>query len=41
MNFFKEFGQMNPAILNKYVYPEQREKEQAAYNTWYTKRETE
>ena len=41
MNFFKEFGQMNPAILNKYVFPEQREKEQAAYNTWYTKRETE
>ena len=41
MNFFKEFGQMNPAILNKYVYPEQREKEQAAYNSWYTKRETE
>ena len=37
-NFYKQFAGINPAIINKYVFPEQRNSEKAAYRSWYAKR---
>ena len=37
-DFYKQFAGINPAIINKYVFPEQRNSEKAAYRSWYAKR---
>tara|TARA_Y100001973_G_scaffold74513_1_gene108782 strand:+ start:703 stop:2895 length:2193 start_codon:yes stop_codon:yes gene_type:complete len=37
-NFYKQFAGINPAIMNKYVFPEQRNSEKAAYGSWYASR---
>ena len=37
-NFYKQFAGINPAIINKYVFPEQRNSEKAAYRSWYAGR---
>ena len=39
-NFYKQFAGINPAIINKYVFPEQRNSEKAAYRSWYAGRKT-
>lgn len=41
MQLYKSLGDINPALVNKYVFEGQRKKEQAAYNSWYTTREGE
>ena len=41
MQLYKSLGDINPALVNKYVFEGQRKKEQAAYNSWYSTREQE
>ena len=41
MNFFKQFQGINPAILNKHLYPTIRANESNAYKSWYSKRAKE
>ena len=41
MEFFKQFQGINPAILNKHLYPTLRANESNAYKSWYSKRAKE
>ncbi len=41
LQLYKSLGDINPALVNKYLFEGQRKKEQSAYNNWYTQRESE
>ncbi len=41
MDFFKQFQGINPAILNKHLYPTIRANESNAYKSWYATRAKE
>ena len=40
-NFYKKFGDINPAILNEHVFGTVRKSEQNNYSEWYSTREAE
>ena len=41
LELYKSLGDINPALVNKHLFSGQRQKEQAAYNNWYSVREQE
>ena len=40
-NFYKQFGDINPAILNEYVFGTVRKADSTNYSEWYATRESE
>jgi len=40
-NFYKQFGDINPAILNEYVFGTVRKADSTNYSEWYANRESE
>ena len=41
LNFYKQFGDINPAILNEYVFGTVRKADSTNYSEWYATREAE
>ena len=41
LNFYKQFGDINPAILNEYVFGTVRKADSTNYSEWYANRESE